>query len=258
MPSMQQDAEMQPVVEALEAEAAESEDYEAAPAAAPGPRFEDDVEAQIAMLRGDVAPALPAAVMEQDEDVASRAVAQALADWCGTRELDGANISQFYQDKGPSYKAAVQEAKAPGLKKGLRSFIALHADLLTCRMDGLVLLISKSGASDPDPIAELLPDADADRRAMADPIAELSAKLKNLQCGNNVPLAAIENVLAPLKEDTSMRQFAKFARDTGLCLTNGKVYGNQLPQQLKHKALRVNKAEAKKYPLVKKCLVMCL
>ena len=54
-----------------------------------------------------------------------------------------------------------------------------------------------------------------------------------------------------------MRQFAKLARATGLCLTNGKVYGNQLPQQLKHKALRVNKAEAKKYPLVKKCLVMC-
>ena len=169
----------------------------------------------------------------------ARVVAQALADWCGTRELDGANISQFYQHKGASYKAAVQEAKAPGLTKGLRSFIALHADLLTCRMNGTVLLISKSEASDPDPIAEL------------------SAKLKNLQCGNNVPLAAIENVLAPLKEDTSMRQFAKLARATGLCLTNGKVYGNQLPQQLKHKALRVNKAEAKKYPLVKKCLVMC-
>ena len=169
----------------------------------------------------------------------ARVVAQALADWCGTRELDGANISQFYQDKGPSYKAAVQEAKAPGLTKGLRSFIALHADLLTCRMNGTVLLISKSEASDPDPIAEL------------------SAKLKNLQCGNNVPLAAIENVLTPLKEDTSMRQLAKLARATGLCLTNGKVYGNQLPQQLKHKALRVNKAEAKKYPLVKKCLVMC-
>ena len=109
----------------------------------------------------------------------ARVVAQALADWCGTRELDGANISQFYQHKGASYKAAVQEAKAPGLTKGLRSFIALHADLLTCRMNGTVLLISKSEASDPDPIAEL------------------SAKLKNLQCGNNVPLAAIENVLRP-------------------------------------------------------------
>lgn len=169
----------------------------------------------------------------------ARVVAQALADWCGTRKVDGANIGKFYQENGSLYKAMVQAAKAPGLTKGLSSFIALHADLLTCRTEGTTLYISKSEASDPDPIAEL------------------SAKLKRLACGNDVPLAAIENVLAPLKDDTSMRQFGLLMKATGLCLKNGKVYGSQLPQQLKHKALRVNKAEAKQYPLVKKCLVMC-
>ena len=169
----------------------------------------------------------------------ARVVAQALADWCGTREVDGANIGKFYKEHGSLYKATVQIAKAPGLTKGLSSFIALHADLLTCRTEGTTLYISKSEASDPDPIAEL------------------SAQLKRLACGNDVPLAAIENVLAPLKDDTSMRQFGLLMKATGLCLKNGKVYGSQLPQQLKHKALRVNKAEAKQYPLVKKCLVMC-
>ena len=170
----------------------------------------------------------------------ARVVAQGLADWCGAREVDGPNIGKFYRENGSSYKATVQIAKVPGLTKGLRSFIALHPDLLICRMDpDKGLLISQKEAPDPDPIAEL------------------SANLKRLGYGNDVPLAAIENLLAPLKDDTSMRQFGSLMKTTGLCLKNGKVYGNQLPQQLKHKALRVNKAEAKQYPLVKKCLVMC-
>ena len=47
-------------VEAVEAEAAESEDEdEAAAAAAPGPRFEDDPEAQIAMLQVKATAHLP-------------------------------------------------------------------------------------------------------------------------------------------------------------------------------------------------------
>ena len=174
----------------------------------------------------------------------ARVVAQALAAWCGTREVDGRLCGNFYQESGSVYKTTVQGAKAPGLTKGLSSFIALHADLLTCRMEGTVLFISQSEAPEPDPIAEL------------------SAKLKRLGCGHgdNVPLAAIENTLEPLKDDMSMRKFALMMKTTGLCLKNGKVYGNQLPQQLlKHKALRVNlnKAKAKQYPLVKKCLGTC-
>ena len=135
----------------------------------------------------------------------ARVVAQGLADWCGAREVDGANIGKFYRENDSLYKATVQAAKAPGLTKGLRSFIALHRNLLICRIEGTVLFISKSEALDPDPIAEI------------------SAKLKRLGCGNDVPLAAIENLLAPLKDDTSMRQFGSLMKTTGLCLRNGKV-----------------------------------
>jgi hypothetical protein len=38
----------------------------------------------------------------------ARVVAQALADWCGTREVDGRLCGNFYQESGSVYKTTVQ------------------------------------------------------------------------------------------------------------------------------------------------------
>ena len=54
-----------------------------------------------------------------------------------------------------------------------------------------------------------------------------------------------------------MRQFASQMKALGLCLANGEMYGRELPRKLKDKTLRISKANAKEFPLVKKCLVLC-
>ena len=112
--------------------------------------------------------------------------------------------------------------------------MALHPDVLSCLTEGTTLYI---------------------RKAESDPVSELSTKLKTL---NMITLPVLEHLLMPLKDGESNRQFARKMNEMGICMKNGKIYGNKLAQKLKHDpTLRVNKAEAKEFPLVKKCLVRC-
>ena len=177
----------------------------------------------------------------------ARNVATALAAWCGADDVNAAQLPLFYKEHA-SYKEHVQGAKAPGHPKGVRSFISAHGhDLLTWRMDGKVLFIS---ALDDSCTAHSM------IRTQSDPISELAAKLQTLKVDND-PLQAVNNMLEPLKDGCSMRQFASQMKALGLCLTNGEMYGRELPRKLKDKTLRVSKANAKEFPLVKKCLVLC-
>lgn len=163
--------------------------------------------------------------------------AQAMVTWCGAREVDGAQIDRFYEEY-PQYKDVV---KAAGR---LRLFVALHGDVLASRMEGKVLYIRK---------AEV---------ASADFIADLTSMLKTTRLSGGNSLAALEDSLQPLKDGESMRQFALKVKEIGLCLKDGQTYGSTLPQMLKQRVcgrypLRVSKADAKQYPLVKKCLIVC-
>ena len=95
----------------------------------------------------------------------SRSIATALAAWCGTGEVNGANLSSFYKEhRNDNYKETIQAAKATDQPKGLRSFIALHADLIACRIaEGNVLYVR----------AATMP------RLELDDISELSTMLKS-------------------------------------------------------------------------------
>ena len=169
--------------------------------------------------------------------MAARNMAEALAAWCGTDEVNGAQLAKFYSEHDNA-KKLVQAAKSTGQKPGLRSFIACHSDLLTARMQDDVLYVGRS-------------------EQKIHSISELSTKLKALAVGTKIPLQAVNDMLKPLKDGDSMRHFASQMKEAGLCLANGALYGEQLPRQLKSSAsLRVNKATAKQYPLVKKCLVL--
>ena len=172
-------------------------------------------------------------------------VARAMAAWCGARELDGAQIVHFYKEDD-NYQKVVQAAKAPGLSKGLRSFIAMHNKLLTYRMEGTVLYMKAHFEA-------------------IDFMTTLSEMLDTIRLSaEDDRMAAIQNVLEPLKGGESMRQFALKVKEAGVCLKDGNMYGGsrQLRAKLNQRIhnrypLRVSKADAKQYPLVKKCLVMC-
>jgi hypothetical protein len=175
----------------------------------------------------------------------ARNVATALAAWCGADDVNAAKLPLFYKEHA-SYKEHVQGAKAPGHAKGVRAFIRLHGhDLLTWRTDGKALFISALDDS-----------AHSMIRTESDPISELAAKLQTLKVDND-PLQAVNDMLEPLKDGCSMRQFASQMKALGLCLANGEMYGRELPRKLKDKTLRISKANAKEFPLVKKCLVLC-
>ena len=170
--------------------------------------------------------------------MAARNIAEALAAWCGTKEVNAALLADFYAEH-KNAKEIVQAAKTPGQKSGLRSFIALHPDLLTARMQDGVLYVGRAEDN-------------------IDSISELSSKLQALAgIGNDIPLRAVNDMLEPLKDGDSMRHFASRMKEAGLCLANGALYGEQLPRKLKSSpVLRVSKATAKEYPLVKKCPVL--
>ena len=170
-----------------------------------------------------------------------REAALALAAFC-QHERDACELSAFYASVG--FKDVVQTAKVVGVQKGVRSFVSLHDDLLTCRTEGSRLLVSALGT-----------DQD-----LNDPVSRLTSRLSRLRLtdpdGNH--LSEIERALTPLREnESSMTKFAQKVKSMGLCLTNGQIYGENLKQRLRNDAgLRVNKAKAKQFPLVKKCLVL--
>lgn len=170
-----------------------------------------------------------------DMSISPSSVARAMAAWCGEDEVDGAQIVRFYKQH-EQYKEVVQAAK------GLKTFVVMHNKLLSSRMEGTVLFISKAQIDFMETLSEML-----------DTI-RVSAK--------NDRMAAIESVLEPLKEGDSMRKFALKMKEAGVCLKDGKVYGSALPKKLNQRInnrypLRVNKNDAKQFPLVKRCLVMC-
>ena len=129
--------------------------------------------------------------------MAARNIAEALAGWCGTDEVNGAQLADFYADFKDA-KRIVQMAKAPGQKPGLQSFITLHRDLLSARMQDGVLYV---GRAEDD----------------IDSISELSKKLKALAGhGNEIPLQAVSDMLQPLKNGDSMRHFASRMKEAAL------------------------------------------
>lgn len=178
----------------------------------------------------------------------ARDVADAMASYCSSRDVNGTQMPLFCKEHNISYeqyKVIVQAAKVPGQPKGLRSFITLHSDVLKYRMENNVLYVSK-----------VIIDAPC-----ADSISELTAKFKALHTGGKAStLKVLNDTLEPFKdeESISMRKFGTLMKEIGLCLANGNTYGTKLSQVLKkHQSLRVSKADAKEYPLVKKCLVVC-
>jgi hypothetical protein len=182
--------------------------------------------------------------------MSAREAAIALAAWCGDgKEVNGAHLPLFYKQH-VSYRKHVSDAKAHGHPKGVRSFIALHGqDLMTWRLDGTVLFIRA-----------LEGKSESQKDSQSDEVPILLAKLKSLivnDADDAAPLQVVNNLLKPLKDACTMRQFASQMKGLGLCLANGEMYGSELPRKLKDKSLRVNKADAKKFPLVKKCLVLC-
>tara|TARA_A100001015_G_scaffold149755_1_gene166095 strand:+ start:864 stop:1163 length:300 start_codon:yes stop_codon:yes gene_type:complete len=89
-----------------------------------------------------------------------------------------------------------------------------------------------------------------------DAFAQLSNRLSSMCISDRLPV--IERELETLREEfPSKRQFALSIKAKGLCLKDAQLYGKNLPRQLTlHKELRVSKNEAKRYPLVKECLVL--
>ena len=89
-----------------------------------------------------------------------------------------------------------------------------------------------------------------------DALAQLSSRISGLTLSNRLP--AIERELEVIRGTfPSKRQFALSIKTHGLCLKDAQLYGKDLPRQLKREGhLRVNKKEAKRYPLVKECLVL--
>lgn len=169
-----------------------------------------------------------------------RHIAEALAAWCGATGVNGSQLARFYKQHDGALQT-VSIAKVPGQPKGIRSFVSLHSDILTCQFNDNGDLRVKAK------MKTLSLDSD---------VSELATALNAMKVGGTLPLATVNNLLEPIKDGASMRQFAHRVKAAGLCLTDGKFYGTQLPHKLKQApALRVNKKAAKEYPLVKKCLV---
>ena len=145
----------------------------------------------------------------------SLTVASALAAWIGAEEVDCARLQSFYK-LNPQYKDVVQGAKAER-QRSVKALVALHPDVLSCRTDGTTLYIRK-----------------ADGRALCthkepDSVSELSARLKTL---NIITMPVLNDLLVPLKDGESNRQFALKMHAMGVCLKNGQMYGNGLAKAL--------------------------